>query len=217
MAIGRDWRLAGAPSNFVANTASFAVGGTLTANGVATFTNTVTMNSTLTVTNAINANFGQIAFPATQNPSSDANTLDDYEEGSWTPTLTFATPGTLSMVYGTRAGRYQKIGNKVRVWVDVRGAAGASIGTASGGLQITGLPFTAGTGMSSGGFYYGPGPGFSAFTLANYTQYNFRIPVSNTRIEIAASASAQSHAQITAAHVNSITGILIIGDATYEI
>ena len=28
-----------------------------------------------------------IAFPATQNASSDANTLDDYEEGTWTPTL----------------------------------------------------------------------------------------------------------------------------------
>lgn len=30
---------------------------------------------------------GQIVFPATQNASSNANTLDDYEEGTWTPTV----------------------------------------------------------------------------------------------------------------------------------
>ena len=30
---------------------------------------------------------GQIVFPATPNPSSNANTLDEYEEGSWTPVL----------------------------------------------------------------------------------------------------------------------------------
>src|SRR4051794_8182039 len=28
---------------------------------------------------------GQIKFPGTQNPSADANTLDDYEEQAWTP------------------------------------------------------------------------------------------------------------------------------------
>src|ERR1035437_2045665 len=31
------------------------------------------------------ASAGQIKFPASQNASSDANTLDDYEEGTWTP------------------------------------------------------------------------------------------------------------------------------------
>src|SRR5262245_1079228 len=31
---------------------------------------------------------GQLPFPALQNSSADANTLDDYEEGTWTPTIT---------------------------------------------------------------------------------------------------------------------------------
>ena len=35
-----------------------------------------------------------IAFPATQSASSDANTLDDYEEGTWTPTYSGSTSGT---------------------------------------------------------------------------------------------------------------------------
>lgn len=58
---------------------------------------------------------GQIAFPATTVPSADANTLDDYEEGTWTPVLTFATPGDLSVAYSTQAGSYTKIGRQVMV------------------------------------------------------------------------------------------------------
>ncbi len=47
---------------------------------------------------------GQIQFPAAQNPSADAHTLDDYEEGTWTPNL----GGTAT--YNFQAGEYIKIG-----------------------------------------------------------------------------------------------------------
>jgi hypothetical protein len=50
-----------------------------------------------------------IKFPATQVSSSDANTLDDYEEGTWTPTL--PNGGTLTL----QNARYVKIGQKVTV------------------------------------------------------------------------------------------------------
>jgi hypothetical protein len=89
-----------------------------------------------------------ITFPATQVASADANTLDDYEEGTWTPTLTFATPGTLAVTYGVRTGNYTKVGNLVtaRFKIEIN-PAGFVKGTASGGVKITGLPFTAsGTG-----------------------------------------------------------------------
>jgi hypothetical protein len=52
-----------------------------------------------------------IAFPATQSASSDANTLDDYEEGTWTTTVS-----TTSNITGTPTlsnARYTKIGNLV--------------------------------------------------------------------------------------------------------
>jgi hypothetical protein len=72
-----------------------------------------------------------IAFPATQSASSDANTLDDYEEGSWTPSL----GGTAT--YSFQSGRYTKIGNSVFV----QGALTvSSLGTGSAST-ITGLPF----------------------------------------------------------------------------
>lgn len=81
-----------------------------------------------------------ITFPA---QSSDANALDYYAEGSFTPGLTFATPGTLATVAGAaNAGRYTRIGNRVFFDLDLD-LSTLTLGTASGDLHITGLPFAA--------------------------------------------------------------------------
>lgn len=59
---------------------------------------------------------GNLAFPATQIPSSDPNTLDDYEEGTWTPNGTFEVPGDTNFgghILGSPHGNYTKIGNLV--------------------------------------------------------------------------------------------------------
>jgi len=72
-----------------------------------------------------------ITFPATQSASSDANTLDDYEEGTWTPSV----GGTAT--YSSRTGTYTKIGRQVTAWFDVTILL---IGT--GGGSLSGLPFT---------------------------------------------------------------------------
>ena len=79
---------------------------------------------------------GQIIFPASQIGSANANTLDDYEEGTWTPTVT-AQVGSFTTVSGT--GRYQKIGNTVHFFVAI---TITTVGTASGGVVFS-LPFTA--------------------------------------------------------------------------
>jgi hypothetical protein len=79
-----------------------------------------------------------ITFPATQSASSDANTLDDYEEGTWTPTI--SSDGTLPTVtsYANRSGVYTKVGNIVTCTCTVR----ASISSAGTGTpRISGLPF----------------------------------------------------------------------------
>jgi hypothetical protein len=94
---------------------------------------------------------GGIKFPASQNASSDANTLDDYEEGTWTPTINLL--GTLT--YGNRWGKYQKIGKYVRVSLSF---SVSSTDTTQDGspMQITGLPFTsasiAGSNYENGAF-----------------------------------------------------------------
>jgi len=57
--------------------------------------------------------YGQIGFPATQVPSADPNTLDDYEEGTWEATLTCATSGSYTIEDPTLY--YRKIGALVFV------------------------------------------------------------------------------------------------------
>jgi len=65
----------------------------------------------ITTTGLLTTN-GQIKFPATQSPSSDANTLDDYEEGTWTPGLTFGG-GSTGMSFSLQTGTYTKVGRLV--------------------------------------------------------------------------------------------------------
>lgn len=80
-----------------------------------------------------------VKFPAAQSASSDANTLDDYEEGSWTPVIG-GSGGTSGQVYTTQVGRYVKIGKLVTVQF---GVALSTEGTITGNVEIQGLPFTA--------------------------------------------------------------------------
>jgi hypothetical protein len=69
-----------------------------------------------------------------------ANKLDDYEEGTWAPVLFGGTTaGTFSAGSGTVHGRYTKIGNQVTAWCYI---SNASFTGASGGLSLSGLPFT---------------------------------------------------------------------------
>jgi hypothetical protein len=56
-----------------------------------------------------------IKFPASQSASADANTLDDYEEGTWTPRLADASSGGTSNTTNS-AGWYTKIGNQVTIY-----------------------------------------------------------------------------------------------------
>jgi hypothetical protein len=92
---------------------------------------------------AANANGGilqlgsGITFPATAVAASDANTLDDYEEGTWTP-----NQGSGLVVVGTfsSTGRYTKVGNLVYVTGNVSGST--SIAITAGSILCSNLIFT---------------------------------------------------------------------------
>lgn len=77
-----------------------------------------------------------ISFPATQSASTDANTLDDYEEGTFTPALNG------SFTHSLQSGSYTKIGRLVSIFITVSWTANAS---ASTGLRITNFPFACGS------------------------------------------------------------------------
>ena len=89
-------------------------------------------------TSAANTGAG-ISFPATQSASSDANTLDDYEEGTWTPTFTFGSSAPSSVTYSTQSGRYTKTGRVVYIECYIRISAYSG---GSGNVLVAGFPFT---------------------------------------------------------------------------
>ena len=78
-----------------------------------------------------------IAFPNAQSASSDANCLDDYEEGVWSGTLKGSTTDPTAV---TATGRYTKIGRNVYVEIAFNGFSNVG---AVGSISITGLPFAA--------------------------------------------------------------------------
>jgi hypothetical protein len=81
-----------------------------------------------------------ITFPATQVASSNANTLDDYEEGSFTMGLQFSTAGTPTFAYSSSTGLYTKVGRLVTIHGRLTTSTFTYTGS-SGTLQLTGLPF----------------------------------------------------------------------------
>lgn len=92
-----------------------------------------------------------------------ANALDDYEEGTWTPALTAATVGNLTVAYSTQSGTYTKIGDTVFFYASIVTSTFTHT-TASGAARISGLPFTpAGNGAGS--------MVFQRIAKASYTQF----------------------------------------------
>jgi hypothetical protein len=84
---------------------------------------------------------GNIRFPAAQVSSSDANTLDDYEEGTWTPILGDTSLSPSEGQSATSFGFYTKVGNLVTFNMYL---AMSSLGTLTTGdaAFVLGLPFT---------------------------------------------------------------------------
>jgi len=82
------------------------------------------------------ANGTGITFPATQSASTDANTLDDYEEGTFTPTIVGSTSAGTG-TYSTQVGTYTRVGRVVSFRLLIAWSAH----TGTGSMLAGGLPF----------------------------------------------------------------------------
>jgi len=110
-----------------------------------------------------------ITFPASMSDSTDANTLDDYEEGTWTPTL----GGTA--VYDIQAGTYTKIGRLINIRFQLRNTA---IGTGSTTF-ITGLPYNATSG-GQGVVSYATGVASNFYSIVSHIDNSTQIAFNTT-------------------------------------
>lgn len=131
--------------------ANGTIAGTIMGLGTAAFKNTGTSGNTVPLLDGVNTwsgiqtfsanpsvTGGGISFPATQVASGGANVLDDYEEGTWSGTVT-ADTGTFTTVALDEA-IYTKIGNVVTVWGRVNIT---TAGTAAGDIILSGAaPFS---------------------------------------------------------------------------
>ena len=88
-----------------------------------------------------------ITFPATQSASSNANTLDDYEEGTYTATLTTNASGSITLTTSEKTLSYTKIGRIVCVngYISVN-----SVSSPTGSAIQLNLPFTVANGTEFG-------------------------------------------------------------------
>jgi len=96
-----------------------------------------------------------LAFPSSSIANSDPNTLDDYEEGTWIPTLAFGG-GTTGITYNGRYGAYLKLGRLVNIYLFF---SLSSKGSSTGSATITGLPFLS-SNVSVSGLGVWPGGGY---------------------------------------------------------
>jgi hypothetical protein len=174
------------------NTANLSVTGTIVS------ASTIKGASTIGVGNATPSTSGAgVSFPATQSASTDANTLDDYEEGTWTPSL----GGTAT--YNTQSGTYTKIGRQVTVnfVLDVSAIGTGSVST------VSNLPFTVfSTNRGSGGVGYVASPATAYVSI-----YPVAVP-SGTNVTFICSSTVGAWTNTGAVFG---TGTVIAGTLTY--
>jgi hypothetical protein len=152
---------------------------------------TFKQGGSLALENATTSTGCGISFPATQSASSDANTLDDYEEGTWTPSI-----GGTATYGGGQFGRYTKIGRSVTLLCVVE------IGTIGTGSTQTmsGLPFPLVSGAQN--------PLAVAYFTSAATSVVFLAAYINSN------ASTVSFAGLTAASTTSTAPLSVFGNST---
>jgi hypothetical protein len=134
---------------------------------------------------------GQITFPATQNSSTNANTLDDYEEGTGTLSMTFTTAGNQSIILSVDDYNYVKVGRLVVLSFTLVTST-FTHSTASGDLRILTLPFTSTN--TANLFYYG-NLQWSGITSA-YTDVCIRTTNNSAFVNLEGSKTAAASAAI---------------------
>jgi hypothetical protein len=129
------------PTRFTMNDGAFVFQNapTGTAGNSITFTEQMRLNKTgalVLAGGSTTATGVGVTFPATQSASTDPNTLDDYEEGTWTCAITTGS-GSITMNASFDLGSYTRVGRLVTLNGEFRVSA---VSSPSGTAIIT-LPF----------------------------------------------------------------------------
>lgn len=170
------------------------------------------LSSTLTMGDNVVQGTAAKGFNFTANTPAAGKTsqlLNWYEEGTWTPVVSFTTPGDLTVVHSVQQGHYVRIGNLVTFTFRLNTST-FTYTTASGAMVISGLPFTA---ISTS-----PGRGsvkIDGWNAASISTMGIEVGVSTSTINIFTSKTAASSAQLNQGNFTSATNIGVWGTASY--
>lgn len=128
---------------------------------------------------------------------------------AWTPVLTFATPGNLSVTYSSQIGDYSVNGKVVTANFQIITSAFTHT-TASGVLEISGLPLASkSTGNGMGSLEWG------GVTKSAYTHLVPKVVAGDTRFRIVANGSAATPNTLLAADLPTGGSVRLVGALTY--
>jgi hypothetical protein len=136
--------------------------------------------------------------------TASANTLNDYEEGSWTATLSNAA-GTDPSSAVTATGTYTKIGDLVNVGIQMNNFNSTG---ASGAIQINGLPYSADVTVTARGDVMFSNSAVHAENVVNVAVYVFSTSVQFYQSQRSGGWSAVQH--------NAGSGRYLYFSATYK-
>lgn len=158
-----------------------------------TFPNTSTLNN--------GAFSGGVTAPSITFTGSNQAALNDYETGTWTPTLTGASSVSLT---NNGSQTYIKVGKFVTLFYDFTVASNSVAAQAS----LGGFPFTTGANPQ----YFGGGFNNFAGGLVGGTNYSFNWLINSNTTTAGANYSGAGSAQVTPANISALR---LIGQLTY--
>ena len=140
----------------------------------------------------------------------DANLLDDYEEGTWTPTIQGSTTaGTYT--YGTQHGEYIKVGNMVTANFRIDDINVSSAG--AGNFELHGFPFTS---KSTTLQYYWGNVVLEYFDIAPSTvSLTIGLRDGDTQALIWETRDATTNGIVSVTDINNTTSADVWGQITY--
>lgn len=148
-----------------------------------------------------------ITFPFIKSPSTDLNTLDDYEEGTWIPNIK-GDPTVGSATYSARNGYYIKIGKQVFIHGRINIS---NIGGAVGNLYLDPLPFNTATNANSQSIIY---INFFSNLATNVVNLYGIASVNSNRINLfkLAGASTTSNVRLLNTDITNTTDLIFAGN-----
>ena len=151
----------------------------------------------ITTSGLLTTSNGQIKFPGTANPSSDANTFDEYEEGTFTAGVSFGN-ASVGITYSGQAGWYIKLARLVGIGIEV---VLTNKGSSTGDARATGLPFA----IEGGSYRTGLCTGYCANLTGLTAGLQLRINPGGTVIEIQAPGTTGSGTPATNSNFSNTT------------